>query len=99
MLLHLRKRRLSPIGRLNLGFITKGKFAAVLITPSSWGSQQCNPNLSKTFWRRCTHQTVGSACSDGVLRSPDFPEAEAGHADAGVCGSTAGEGLTSFFLV
>src|SRR4051812_23334368 len=36
-LLHLRKRRLSPTGRLNLGFITKGKLAAVLITPSLSG--------------------------------------------------------------
>src|SRR3954454_13989907 len=55
MLLHLQKRRLSPTGRLNLGFITKGKLTVVLITPSSWGSQQCNPYLSKTFWRRA-HQ-------------------------------------------
>src|SRR4051794_10468933 len=66
MLLHLRKRRLSPTGRLNLGFITKVKLAAVLITPSSWGSQQCNPHQLhvqqrilgavahiKNFWRRC----------------------------------------------
>src|SRR4051812_15681614 len=54
---HLQKRRLSPTGRLNLGFITKGKLASVLITPSSWGSQQYNSYLSKNFWRRCTHHS------------------------------------------
>jgi hypothetical protein len=30
---------LSTTGRLNFGFITEGKLTAVLITPSSWGSQ------------------------------------------------------------
>jgi hypothetical protein len=30
----------SPLQeRLNLGFLTEGKLAAILITPSSWGSQ------------------------------------------------------------
>jgi hypothetical protein len=31
---------LSPTGSINLGFITKGRLAAVLIIPSSWGSQR-----------------------------------------------------------
>src|SRR3954454_6836908 len=48
MLLHLRKRRLSPTGRLNLGFITKGKFSTVLITPSFGAIKHI-----KNFWRRC----------------------------------------------
>src|SRR3954451_5297287 len=62
MLLHLRKRRLSPTGRLNLGFITKGKLAAVLIIPSLLGfptvqpSSTSRPGSNKIFWRRCTHQ-------------------------------------------
>jgi hypothetical protein len=30
---------LSPTGRLNFGFIAKGKLTAVFFTPSSWGSQ------------------------------------------------------------
>jgi hypothetical protein len=30
---------LSPTGRLNFGFITKGKLTVVIITPYSWGSQ------------------------------------------------------------
>src|SRR3954454_16426096 len=52
MLLHLRKRCLSPTGRLNLGFITKGKLAAVLITPSSWvpnSATHINFMFSKEF--------------------------------------------------
>jgi 4-amino-4-deoxy-L-arabinose transferase-like glycosyltransferase len=36
---NLQKWFLSPTGRLNFGFITEGKLTAVLITPSSWGSQ------------------------------------------------------------
>jgi hypothetical protein len=36
---NLQKWFLSPTGRLNFGFITKGKLTAVLFTPSSWGSQ------------------------------------------------------------
>jgi hypothetical protein len=30
---------LSPTGSINLGFTTEGRLAAVLILPSSWGSQ------------------------------------------------------------
>jgi hypothetical protein len=29
-----------PTGSINLGFTTEGKLAAVLIIPSSWGSQR-----------------------------------------------------------
>jgi hypothetical protein len=29
----------SPTGSINLGFTTEGKLTAVLIIPSSWGSQ------------------------------------------------------------
>jgi hypothetical protein len=36
---NLQKWFLSHTGRLNFGFITEGKLTAVLITPSSWGSQ------------------------------------------------------------
>jgi hypothetical protein len=36
---NLQKWFLSPTGRLNFGFITKGKLTVVLITPYSWGSQ------------------------------------------------------------
>jgi hypothetical protein len=45
--------------RLNLGFLLREKLAAVLIIPSSWGSQLDGEKLStpcriKTlFWRRC----------------------------------------------
>src|SRR3954452_13407136 len=46
-LLHLRKRRLSPTGRLNLGFITKGKLAAVLITPSLLGFPTVQPTSTQ----------------------------------------------------
>jgi hypothetical protein len=31
---------LSPTGSINLGFTTEGKLAAMLIIPSSWGSQR-----------------------------------------------------------
>jgi hypothetical protein len=34
---NLQKWFLSPTGRLNFGFITKGKLTAMLIIPSSWG--------------------------------------------------------------
>jgi hypothetical protein len=37
--INLHKWFLSPTGQLNFGFITEGKLTAVLITPSSWGSQ------------------------------------------------------------
>jgi hypothetical protein len=37
--INLQKWFISPTGRLNFGFITEGKLTAVLITPSSWGSQ------------------------------------------------------------
>jgi hypothetical protein len=36
---NLQKWFLSPTGRLKFGFITERKLTAVLITPSSWGSQ------------------------------------------------------------
>jgi hypothetical protein len=36
---NLREFVLSHTGRLNFGFITKGKLTVVLFTPSSWGSQ------------------------------------------------------------
>jgi hypothetical protein len=36
---NIQKWFLSPTSRLNFGFITKGKLTAMLITPSSWGSQ------------------------------------------------------------
>jgi hypothetical protein len=39
VIINLQKWFLSPIGRLNFGFITKGKLSVVLITPSSSGSQ------------------------------------------------------------
>jgi hypothetical protein len=38
-IIKLQKWFLSPTGQLNFGFITEGKLTAVLITPSSWGSQ------------------------------------------------------------
>jgi hypothetical protein len=40
---------------INLGFLTEGKLAAILITPSSWGSQQAghSPRIKLIFWRRC----------------------------------------------
>src|SRR3954462_315133 len=41
----------------------------------------------------------GTFCSGTVCCSPDFLEAEAGRADAGVCGAVAGEGCTSFLLM
>jgi hypothetical protein len=37
--INLQKWFLSPTGRLNFGFTTKGKITAMLITPSSWDSQ------------------------------------------------------------
>ena len=38
---HYLQSFVSPLQeRLNLGFLTKGKLAAILITPSSWGSQR-----------------------------------------------------------
>jgi hypothetical protein len=51
---NFRKWFLSPTGRLNFGFITEGKLTAVLITPSSWGSQLVvNTTHQQVFWRRC----------------------------------------------
>jgi hypothetical protein len=44
---------------INLGFLTEGKQAAILIIPSSWGSQQAGyllhqiGSIKLLFWRRC----------------------------------------------
>jgi hypothetical protein len=41
---------------INVGFLTEGKLAAILITPSSWGSQRAGHsprNKQQVFWRRC----------------------------------------------
>jgi hypothetical protein len=39
----------------SITFSTEGKLAAILITPSSWGSQQDghSPRIKLIFWRRC----------------------------------------------
>jgi hypothetical protein len=44
-----------PQERLNIGFLTEGKLAAILIIPSSWGSQWAghSPRIKLIFWRRC----------------------------------------------
>jgi hypothetical protein len=44
-----------PQERLNLGFLTEGKLTAILIIPSSWGSQRAghSPRIKLIFWRRC----------------------------------------------
>jgi hypothetical protein len=51
---------LSPTGSINLGFITKGKLAVVLIITFSWGfptsflvSATNQRNCNQAFWRRC----------------------------------------------
>jgi hypothetical protein len=39
-----------------LGFLTERKFAAIFITPSSWGSQRAGHlpcNKQQLFWHRC----------------------------------------------
>ena len=54
---------------LNLGFLTEGKLAAILIIPSSWGSQRAghSPRIKLIFWRRCRGREKTSA--RGVLRT------------------------------
>jgi hypothetical protein len=48
---------LSPSGSINLGFITKGRLAAVLITPSlgfpTGRSSISTPHQQQVSWRRC----------------------------------------------
>jgi hypothetical protein len=47
---------LSSPRMINLGFLTEGKLAAILITPSSWGSQRAghsSRNKQQVFQRRC----------------------------------------------
>jgi hypothetical protein len=47
---------LSSIRSTYLGFLTERKFAAIFITPSSWGSQRAGHlpcNKQQLFWRRC----------------------------------------------
>jgi hypothetical protein len=46
---NLQKWFIYPTGRFNFGFITKGKLTAVLITPSSWGSQQVANHAPTSF--------------------------------------------------
>jgi hypothetical protein len=52
---NLQKWFLSPTDRLNFGFITEGKLTAMLIKPSSWGSQLVcqTPHHQQVFWRHC----------------------------------------------
>jgi hypothetical protein len=40
---------------INLGFLTEGKLAAILIITSSWGSQRAghSPRIKLFFWRHC----------------------------------------------
>jgi hypothetical protein len=40
---------------INLGFLSEGKFAAIFITPFSWGSQRAGhlPRINDIFWRHC----------------------------------------------
>jgi hypothetical protein len=60
---NLQKWFLSPTGRLNFGFITKGKLTVVLITPSSWGSQLVvnhAPLTSATFLMPSPMQPPGT---------------------------------------
>jgi hypothetical protein len=52
----LQKWFLFSTGRLNFGFITEGKLTAVLITPSSWGSQLA-----------CQHRTISESSSSSLL--------------------------------
>jgi hypothetical protein len=53
---------LSPTGLINLGFITEGRLAAVLIITFSWGFQlggytyiipTSTPHHQQVFWRHC----------------------------------------------
>jgi hypothetical protein len=51
---HLLKFGCLLLVRLNLGFITEGRLATVLIIPSSWGSQRAVlTGHQAVFWRRC----------------------------------------------
>jgi hypothetical protein len=50
-------------------FLTEGKLATILITPSSWGSQWAGhlPRIKLVFWRRCWGGKKTSA--RGVFRT------------------------------
>jgi hypothetical protein len=51
---HLLKFGFLLLVRFNLGFTTEGRLAAVLIIPSSWGSQRALlTSHQRVFWRRC----------------------------------------------
>jgi hypothetical protein len=57
---------LSPTGLINLDFTTEGRLAAMLIIPSSWGSQRgviYMPSAASRDDRR--HGKVGKAAADG----------------------------------
>jgi hypothetical protein len=58
---NLQKWFLSPTGRLNFGFISEGKLTAVLITPSSWGSQLV-----------CQHRTINKFFGAVAEEKEDF---------------------------
>jgi len=52
-----------PTGSIKPWFLTEGKLAAVLIIPSSWGSQlTCDfTRIKHIFWRRCRGFLVAAA--------------------------------------
>jgi hypothetical protein len=51
---HILKFGFLLLVRLNLGFITEGRLAAVLIIPSSWGSQRALlTSHQRVFWHHC----------------------------------------------
>jgi hypothetical protein len=60
---------------INLGFLTEGKLAAILITPSSWGSQwaghspctRTNNYLSKNLQNTSHFVTLFLAHRDAVV--------------------------------
>jgi hypothetical protein len=53
--------------RLNLGFLTEGKLAAILITPSSWGSQRAGRS-PRTKTISCFSSTVAGEKIGRLLR-------------------------------
>jgi hypothetical protein len=64
---------------LNLGFLTEGKLTAILITPSSWGSQWAghSPRIKLIFWRRCRGLEEEEAPTSTILSHINYAPARA----------------------
>jgi hypothetical protein len=87
---------LSSPRTINLGFLTKGKLAAILITPSSWGSQRAghSPRISATMVPSHWYEGARTPSCSRVTKNPKPEKAHLGR-DGPKIMSASAKGLSS----